>query len=111
MVSESNELVASFSDPVEMGIRVSSFEYAAGGTLRRGDTVDICATDEGGDEMSIRVYILKAFDNTGRLIEADDTSSVAVAFNVLLERNGYVKVSEILDAAGDFDLVKINDVR
>ena len=111
MVAESNELVASFTDPVEMGIRVPSFELADGGTLRRGDTVDVCSTDEAGDEVSVRVYILKAFDNSGRLIEAHDTTSVAVAFNVLLERNGYVKVSEILDAAGDFDLVKINDVR
>ena len=109
-IAGSNELVEGFTEPVEMGIRVTSFEYAAGGTLRRGDTVDLCNTDYTGTEESIRVYILQAFDNTGTLLSAGDEAGVATAFNILIEREDYAQVAEILSMGSSYDLVKVNDV-
>ena len=99
-----------FTEPVEMGIKASSFQKAAGGILRRGDTVDMGIIDDMDEEQSIRLYILKAFDSEGTEISADDNTGVAVAFNVLLEREDYAAVAQIA-ADEDFDLMKVNDIQ
>lgn len=110
MITGSNALIASFTDPVSMGIKVSSFENASGGILRRGDTVDVCALDDKGKEMSIRVYILQAFTSNGEPVAANDNSSIAAAFNILIEREDYVTVADIIGSNSSFDLIKVNDV-
>lgn len=105
-----SDTVEGFDKPVEMGIRVSSFERAAGGTLRRGDTVDMSAVDDFGNEYTTTVLILKAFDASGQSISVDDQVGVATAFTVLIERDDYASVAEIA-ALGTFDLIKTNDVQ
>lgn len=105
-----NETVKGFDKPVEMGIRVSSFERAAGGTLRRGDTVDMSAVDDYGNEYTTTFLILKAFDSNGELIPVDNTTGVATAFTVLIERDDYATVAEIADF-GSYDLIKTNNVQ
>ena len=109
MVVGKDVKIEDFTDPVEMGIKVSSFEHAAGGTLRRGDYVDMSALDGNGTEFTTELFILKAFDSDGGLISMDDDVSVAVAFTVLMERSAYEDVAGIA-ALGSFDLIKTNDI-
>ena len=103
------EFLADYENPVEMGIKVNSFENAAAGTIRRGDVVDMCILNEVGEEQMIGLYVLQAFDSSGVRIEADDTTSVAVAFTVLMERSEYVDVASIIDL-GHFDLIKTEGI-
>ena len=105
-----NSVIGGFETPVEIGIKAKTFADAAGGVLRRGDTVDMCIVDKYGEEQSITLFILKAFSSEGTRIETDDTESVAVAFTVLCERADYATVADIA-SSGDFDLIKLNDVR
>lgn len=109
-ILQSNPLIGDLEDPVAMGIKVDNFEDAAGGTLRRGDLVDLCTTDSLGEEKSLRVYILQAFDHNGEQIFNTDMDSVAVAFNLLIERSQYASVAEIVSTKKHFDLIKVKNV-
>lgn len=102
--------LSEFKNPVEMGIKVSSFEHAAGGTLRRGDNVNLCSVDEFGNEYSISLFILKAFDASGVVIEPENKDSVAVAFTVVMEDGSYTTVAEIIKM-GTFDLIRTEGVK
>lgn len=104
------KFLQSYKNPVEMGIRVDSFENAAAGTIRRGDVVDMCVLDDLGEEKVIKLYILQAFDSSGLRIEISDTVSVAEAFTVLIERDQYAEVAEIIDL-GEFDLIRTENVK
>ena len=104
------DFLQDYKEPVEMGIRVSSFENAAAGTIRRGDVVDMCILDDLGEERKIKLYVLQAFDSSGVRIDVSDSVSVAVAFTVLIEREQYVEVAEIVDL-GKFDLIRTENVR
>lgn len=104
------DFLKGYKNPVEMGIKVSSFEDAAGGTIRRGDVVDMCILDEIGEEMKISVFVLQAFDSSGVRIDASDDASVAVAFTILIEREEYSEVAKIIEL-GKFDLVRTDNVK
>ena len=104
------KFLQAYENPVEMGIRVSSFENAAAGTIRRGDVVDMCILDDLGEERKIQLYVLQAFDSSGLRIEISDTVSVAVAFTVLIERDQYTEGAEIIDL-GKFDLIRTENVK
>lgn len=104
------EFLEDYENPVEMGIKVDSFEDAVAGTIRRGDVVDMCILNEAGEEQMIGLYILQAFDSSGVRIDSDDTSSVAVAFTVLMERNEYTDVAKIIEL-GDFHLIKTEGIK
>lgn len=104
------EFLQAYKNPVEMGIRVDSFENAAAGTIRRGDVVDMCILDDLGEEKKIQLYILQAFDSSGLRIETSDTVSVAEAFTVLIEREQYAEVAGIIEL-GDFDLIRTENVK
>ena len=104
------DFLKGYKNPVEMGIRVSSFENAAAGTIRRGDVVDMCILDDMGEERKLQLYVLQAFDSSGVRIDVSDNVSVAVAFTVLIEREQYVEVAEIVDL-GKFDLIRTENVK
>lgn len=103
------DFLKGYNNPVEMGIKVSSFENAVSGTIRRGDVVDMCILNDAGEEVTIGLYVLQAFDSSGIRIEADDTEGVAVAFTVLMEREEYVDVAKIINM-GKFQLVKTEGI-
>ncbi len=109
-ILQGSPLVGVIEDPVAMGIKVDNFQNAAGGTLRRGDLVDLCTTDSLGNEKSLRVYVLQAFDQSGKQILNNDSVSVAVAFNLLIERKQYMSVAEIVSTRKHFDLIKVKNV-
>lgn len=109
-VAACEEFLSEYEKPVAMGIKVASFDHANGGILRRGDRVMMCILDEMGEKHEFELYILQAFDIDGLLIEPSDTVTVAENFNVVIEQDEYVSVASIIQL-GDFDLVKLENVR
>ena len=86
-----DEKVKEYENPVEVGVKVNSFEYCVGGILRTGDIVDLCVfnTDTGLEERLEDVLILKAFDAGGLEILPENTESVSVAFNIMMEQSEF----------------------
>lgn len=109
-VAACEEFLRDYEKPVAMGIKVASFDHANGGILRRGDRVMMCILDEMGEQHEFELYILQAFDVDGLLIEPSDTVTVAENFNVVIEQDEYASVASIIQL-GDFDLVKLENVR
>ena len=86
-----DEKVKEYENPVEVGVKVNSFEYCVGGILRTGDILDLCVfnTDTGLEERLEDVLILKAFDAGGLEILPENTESVSVAFNIMMEQSEF----------------------
>lgn len=80
-----------YTRPVIVGVKVNSYEYCVGGTLRSGDVVDLSVInlDTMTDVYLENVLILDSFDVNGGEILPQDTRSVSVGFNIVIEQSDY----------------------
>jgi len=80
-----------YNVPIIVGVKVNSYEYCVGGTLRSGDVVDLSVInmDSACDISLENVLILNSFDMNGTEIMAEDTQSVSVGFNIVIEKSDY----------------------
>lgn len=88
-----------YEQPVEVGVKVSSYEYCVGGILRTGDLVDLSIVnlDVGSEIILEDVLILKAFDSSGAEIVPEDKDTVSVGFNLMMEKRDFEAYNTALE--------------
>lgn len=88
-----------YVNPVVVGVKVNSYEYCVGGTLRSGDIVDLSVInlDLETDFALENVLILNSFDVNGTEISANDLQAVSVGFNIVIEQSDYELYKKVLE--------------
>lgn len=80
-----------FENPVTASIGIAAFSDGASGILRKGDVINIMAVDkQSGNAIDILPYnvtITDAFDSQGNIIQPGDSTTVAITFNFVMEKN------------------------
>ena len=94
-----DEMTMQFENPVEVGVKVNSYEYCVGGTLRTGDIVDLSIVnlDVGSEILLEDILIIKAFDVNGSEILPDDKQSVSVGFNIMMRKQDFETYNSALE--------------
>lgn len=109
------------TNPVTYCLKFSDIGDTVGGTLREGDRVNIIYTEKdnlnniiGTDYILKNVYIKSVLDSTGIEIKKDNTTTAAMALNLLLSdtdakkldnaiNKGKVKAVKVIDNATNAD--------
>ncbi|MCR5255446.1 MAG: SAF domain-containing protein [Acetatifactor sp.] len=90
-LKRTDPLADELRDPVIVSVCVDELYKACGGTLRKGDTVDIYVTeDDSARLMWEDVRISDAFDKSGNRILNTDINKTAYIFNLFFEKNEVV---------------------
>lgn len=96
-----NDIYGKYNNPKEIGLSMSDISQAVGGIIRTGDYVDIyILTKQNTSSLSSaeldayrpmkttpiysHVYVSKAFDSSGNVIENSDKTSVCQRINVIV---------------------------
>ena len=116
--SDVNEKLESIDNPVETSINASDLSQLVGGILREGDTIDISIVDEEGNityEIN-GVYVTKAFNSSGELIDRNGNSvdgatsnDNAMIINVILSKDDELALNQQINS-GKLRVAKTNDV-
>ena len=94
-----DEMVMQYENPIEVGVKVNSYEYCVGGILRTGDIVDLSVVnlDSESEVLLEDVLILKAFDANGTEILPYDNLSVSVGFNIMMKKQDFETYKSALE--------------
>lgn len=96
-----NDIYSKYNNPKEIGLSMSDISQAVGGIIRTGDYVDVyILTKQNTSSLSSaeldtyrpmktapiysHVYVSKAFDSSGNVIENSDKTSVCQRINVIV---------------------------
>jgi len=101
----------SIKNPVEFSFTVSAADKAANGSIRRGDIVDIIGIIESAGIVTSRsikedVYIVEAYNNSGKAISDTDVDTQAVSFKIYIERRDTEYYNQLFNSA-EITLVKV----
>lgn len=111
-ITTENTSVKDIVEPIEIGFDVGSFDYGVGGCIRTGDLIDIYVVNgaTGVEEcVGTDIYVSRAMDNTGKEITNEDKTSLAVAYNVIIETSDVESFVQKLEK-GTVRVAKKNDI-
>lgn len=111
-ITKSNDILANYKEPAEVSFKVEGFEDAVGGTLRRGDIINVTVIDKvSGKEISVleNAFVSKSLDNQGNVIAQDDATKSAVGFNVLIEKADVSEFNENI-VLGTIKVTKVSGI-
>lgn len=97
---DEQKYLAKISNPMEMGISVSSAAQAAGGTIRRGDIVNIYVVDtqtKQSTEILHEAYVCRAFNQEGIEIAGENAEDQCMEFVIYIDSMQEQFVSEKID--------------
>lgn len=96
------EHALNFKDPWKFSFKVSDASYAVSGTVRRGDVITLHGIKSGSTEdkeILTKAYVEEAYTSDMAEIKEDDTTSVATAFTVYVEKADVPRLNQqILDS-------------
>lgn len=99
---------------VETVFAVGSLVQAVGGSLRRGDIIDIYIYNNQNFEDGVvmeNVLIKQACSGDGIPIDKNDTESMANVFSVLMTREQVKTLNDLMNGGGSMRLVKVNNIK
>jgi len=86
--SAEEEYLAKIKNPLEVGMRVSNLSQIVGGTIRKGDLINIFVVDSSTRESVVvlkNVYVSKAFDTSGVEIKDSGSDVESLSLNLYID--------------------------
>lgn len=97
--------------PVTVGVRTEDLSAVLGGSLRRGDFVDLYFVNKDTAKASLvfaGVLVREAYDSTGKTVGREERDRAASMVTLLLEEADTERLCELL-AGGSFRMAKTKD--
>lgn len=111
-----NEVLARINNPVETSINASDLSQLVGGILREGDIIDISIVGNEGEIIYKinEVYVTKAFNASGELIDRNASSKEvtnenAMIINIIMSKSDEQVLNKNINN-GRIRVAKTNDV-
>lgn len=100
-----DDMLESFSEPIELSLSIASQSDSVAGTIRKGDHVNFYVlTNDEFRPVLVDVIIKEAYDSSNKLIEKTDSTSIAVTFTLFVEKSN---AKEILDSISNKKIVAV----
>lgn len=111
VIESKDTIIQDIENPVETSITMEKLDRAVGGTLRRGDRVDISVIDEDNEKEIIveNVFISKAMNSSGEIL-TKESKEAAITFNIIVSKENAKMLKEVVNNNKELTLVKLNDI-
>ncbi len=97
-----NSILKDIKDPVETSFNVTDISQVVGGTLRKGDLIDISVIDNNTNESTEvlkNVYVEKAISSDGKEIDRSSDLS-AITINIIVSKTDEAKLNNHISKGG-----------
>ena len=111
-IESKKSIVKDIENPIETAITLKSLDKAVGGTLRRGDRVNISVIGEDQEKQLLieNVFISAAMNSSGDVLTRD-SKDAALTFNIITSKENAQLLKNIVNKNNDLTLVKLNNVK